>query len=123
MARVKSKNTSTEKKVRSLLHNMGYRFRINVGELPGKPDIVLKKYKTAILVHGCFWHGHDKCKKAGRPKSNVTFWNAKIDRNIARDKENFSRLKDLGWTVMVIWQCELRDIEGLKIKLADNLSK
>lgn len=87
MSRVKSKNTSPELKVRSLLHRLGYRFRVNQKNLPGCPDIVLKKHQSVIFVNGCFWHGHKLCKKSKLPKSNVPFWEEKIKRNIERDKK------------------------------------
>ena len=122
MSRVKGGNTKPELRVRSLLHCMGYRFRIARKDLPGKPDIVLPKYKTAILVHGCFWHGHPGCKRATRPTTNVEFWNAKLDRNMKRDQENARKLAEQGWRVGTIWECELKDVESLKIKL-NNLLK
>ena len=107
MARVHSKNTKPEILVRSLLFRRGYRFRICQPCLPGKPDIVLKKYKSAIFVHGCFWHGHDNCKNARIPKSNVEFWTNKIKRNKERFAEVKRQLELEGWKVIVIWECEL----------------
>ena len=113
MSRVKGKNTKPEKLVRSLLHGMGYRFRLYCKDLPGSPDIVLPRHKKVILVHGCFWHGHPGCKKAARPKSNQTYWNTKLDENIARDTRVRSDLRSLGWQVLVTWQCEIDDRELL----------
>ena len=111
MAKVHSKNTKPEILVRSLLFRRGYRFRICQPCLPGKPDIVLKKYKSAIFVHGCFWHGHDNCKNARIPKSNVEFWTNKIKRNKERFAEVKRQLELEGWKVIVIWECELTKVK------------
>ena len=113
MSRIKSKNTKPEMLVRSFLHNHGYRFRLHVNKLPGKPDIVLKKYKTVIFVHGCFWHRHLGCKYAYAPKSNQQKWMKKFKKNVERDKRNIGKLKELGWKVIILWECE---IEELKLK-------
>lgn len=114
MAQIKSKNTKPEKLVRSLLHRMGYRFRLQVKSLPGNPDIVLPKYKTVILVHGCFWHGHD-CRVGQRvPKSNVEYWTGKIAKNKARDKKNKEALAQMGWRIFVIWECMTKKQDELK---------
>ena len=118
MARVKGGDTKPEKLVRSLLHRMGYRFRLRRKDLPGKPDIVLPKYKTVIFVHGCFWHGHADCPRAKRPTSNTDFWNSKIDGNIQRDAKVQSELASLGWNVITVWQCQLRNIDDLSGKMA-----
>lgn len=107
MSNVKNKSTTPEVKLRKMLHKAGYRFRINRNDLPGKPDIVLPKYKTAIFVNGCFWHGHS-CKRGQRPQTNTQFWNEKIDRNIARDKLVLDDLQAMGWRVLTIWECELK---------------
>ena len=107
MSHVKSKNTAPEIKLRSILHRNGFRFRLNRKDLPGKPDIVLPKYKAVIFVHGCFWHGHD-CKRGQRPQTNVEFWNKKINKNMERDKQDIIKLKELGWRVMVVWECDLK---------------
>jgi len=100
-----------------MLHNMGYRFRLHVKELAGKPDIVLPKYKTIIFIHGCYWHRHPGCKYAYTPKSRVTFWEKKFKENVRRDEKNQLDLKKLNWKVMVIWECELSDLEMLRKKL------
>lgn len=113
MSRIPSKNTIPEKTVRSALFRQGFRFRINKKGLPGKPDIVLAKYKTIIFVNGCFWHGHQNCKKAGYPKSNTDFWKNKIENNIKRDEKEVFELKKLGWRVYVIWECQTEEIEVL----------
>ena len=105
MSSVKNKNTKPELLVRSLLHKNGLRFRLHRKDLPGSPDIVLPKFKTAVFVHGCFWHGHD-CPKGRRPETNKNFWNEKLDKNINRDKSNYSALHEIKWNVEVIWECE-----------------
>ena len=107
MQNVKSKNTAPEIKLRSLLHKNGFRFRVNRKDLPGKPDIVLPKYRAVIFVHGCFWHGHD-CPRGQRPQTNADFWNQKIDRNVIRDKSDVSLLESLGWRVLIVWECEIK---------------
>jgi DNA mismatch endonuclease (patch repair protein) len=117
MAKVRGENTSPERLVRSLIHKMGYRFRLNVKDLPGKPDIVLKKHKKVIFVHGCFWHQHEGCPHAARPSSNTEYWNKKLDRNMLRDRENMHKLEYLGWNVLIVWECETRDREKLIDKL------
>lgn len=117
MSRVSSKNTKPELVVRSLLHGMGYRFRLHRKDLPGKPDITLPKYQKVIFVHGCFWHGHTDCPRAKRPKTNHSFWREKLDKNIDRDKESIENLNNLGWAAMVIWTCEVND----KIKIENKL--
>lgn len=123
MASVKNKSTTPEIKLRSILHRAGYRFRITKKDLPGKPDIVLPKYRTAIFVNGCFWHGHS-CKRGHRPQTNSKFWNEKIDRNIERDKLVSGELKKLGWRVLTIWECELkkRNQETLLARIENFLS-
>ena len=108
MRGIRSRNTRPERIVRSWLHRNGYRFRIHAN-LPGSPDIVLPKYRTAIFVHGCFWHRHPGCKLCYTPKSNVERWNRKFDTNVARDAQNLAAIKALGWHVIVIWECEVRD--------------
>lgn len=116
MSRVKNKNTRPELLVRSLLHRIGYRFRLHRRDLPGSPDIVLPKHRKAIFVHGCFWHGHD-CPKGKRPKTNREFWDAKLDLNIDRDRQNLEDLKRNGWEALTVWECELKDLEVAQIKL------
>ena len=117
MAAIKSKNTNPEIKVRKLLHSMGYRFRLHKKELPGSPDIVLKKYKTVVFVHGCFWHRHKECKYASNPKTREEFWNKKFLSNIERDIKVRERIKAAGWKSIVVWECELKDIQKLKKRL------
>ncbi|NTI62367.1 DNA mismatch endonuclease Vsr [Agrobacterium rhizogenes] len=107
MSRIDSKNTAPELYVRSSLHQCGFRFRLHSRELPGKPDIVLRKFQTVVFVHGCFWHGHD-CSRGKRPSSNQQFWNEKLQKNVDRDARNIISLTERGWSVFVVWQCELK---------------
>ena len=113
MSKIRSINTKPEKAVRSFLHKKGFRFRINSHKLPGKPDIVLTKYSTVIFVHGCFWHQHDNCKYAYLPKSNKDYWLPKLNRNIERDKQVQDELKKNGWKIIIIWECEIKNIDHL----------
>lgn len=114
MRGVKPLNTKPEIRVRSLLHRFGYRFRIHVAGLPGKPDIVLRKHNVVIFVHGCFWHQHSFCREGQRrPTSNMAFWNKKFAANLARDKKHEAALRGQGWRVVVIWECEVRDDKAL----------
>ncbi len=109
MSQIKGKNTKPEELVRKYLFSCGFRYRKNDKRLPGSPDIVLPKYKTVIFVNGCFWHGHDGCKYFAWPKSNTEFWKNKIEANIARDKKTIAELEKLGWNVIVVWECELKN--------------
>lgn len=113
MSSVRSKDTKPEQKVRSLLHKMGFRFRLHKKDLPGKPDIVLSKYQTVIFVHGCFWHQHPGCPKSKRPSSRVHFWEKKLNQNMRRDAVNIERLKKLGWYVHIVWECQTKDNDNL----------
>lgn len=123
MAKIRGKNTKPELLVRSMLHRAGYRFSLHRKDLPGKPDIVLRKYKTVIFVHGCFWHRHKNCKTATTPKSNVEFWQAKFDRNVANDKKHTRELRKLGWHVITVWECELKNPEKVLAKLQRKLTE
>ena len=107
MSHIRSRNTKPELKVRQWLWQRGYRYRLNVRSVPGKPDVVLRRYRTAIFVNGCFWHGHSGCLKFRMPKSNVDFWQAKISRNRERDQQNYQILLQNGWQVIVVWECQL----------------
>ena len=109
MSRIRGKDTKPEEKVRKYLFARGFRYRKNVKDLPGKPDIVLPKYKTCIFVNGCFWHKHEGCKYFVWPKNNNEFWRAKIKGNVERDQRQKSELQALGWKVIVVWECELRN--------------
>ena len=105
---IKGKDTKPEVKVRKYLFSKGFRYRKNVKTLPGKPDIVLRKYNTCIFINGCFWHKHEGCKYFVWPKSNVDFWVKKIESNVERDDRNYRLLKKDGWNVIVLWECDLR---------------
>ena len=108
MSHIRGKATKPELLVRSWLWRHGYRYRLNVESVPGKPDIVLRQYRTAIFVNGCFWHGHENCNKYTIPKSNTDFWINKIQKNKERDKHNYEELCNAGWQVIVIWECQLK---------------
>lgn len=108
MSMIKGKDTKPEELVRKFLFSKGLRYRKNVKRLSGSPDIVLTKYKTAIFVNGCFWHGHKNCKYFVMPKSNTDFWKEKISKNIERDSLTYHKLSELGWNVIVVWECELK---------------
>ncbi|MEO6852003.1 MAG: very short patch repair endonuclease, partial [Mucilaginibacter sp.] len=108
MSRIRSKDTKPELLVRKFLHKNGFRYRLHVKDLPGKPDIVLPKYKTVIFIHGCFWHGHEGCKYYVVPKTRTEWWLNKIETNITNDTNAEKLLKDLGWNVITIWECELK---------------
>ena len=114
MSHIRSKNTKPQIIVRHELFRRGYRYRINVSKLPGKPDNVLPKYKTVIFINGCFWHGHEGCKHFVLPKSNVEYWESKILRNHQRDKETILKLQQLGWKVVIIWECEINKSQLLQ---------
>jgi DNA mismatch endonuclease (patch repair protein) len=116
MSKVHSANTTSEIHVRKLLHSMGYRFRLQRRDLPGNPDIVLLKYKTVIFVHGCFWHGCQTCRRAKiRPVANAEYWNKKLNRTLERDKNNVAALEAMGWTVIVVWECETKKAQLNKL--------
>jgi DNA mismatch endonuclease, patch repair protein len=107
MSGIRGKDTRPEKTVRSFLHQRGFRYRLHEGKLPGRPDMVFPKYKVVIFVHGCFWHQHPACKKATRPKNNAEKWSRKFAENVARDRRNVPALTDMGWHVIVVWECGL----------------
>lgn len=107
MSRIKAKDTSIEIRVRKWLYHHGYRYRKNVSTLLGKPDIVLKSYNTVIFIHGCFWHRHPNCKDATTPKTRTEFWQSKFAKNIANDKKNTQKLEEMGFRVLIIWECEI----------------
>jgi DNA mismatch endonuclease, patch repair protein len=122
MSRIRSKNTKPELIVRSLLHRMGFRFRVNRKDLPGKPDIVLPKYMAVIFVHGCFWHRHTGCKGATTPSTRREFWEKKFKANTDRDKRNRRELKKAGWNVIVLWECDVKAAPGgVALKIARKL--
>ena len=122
MSHVKSKDTKPEIFIRSLLHRAGYRFRFHVKGLPGKPDIVLPKYKLVVFVNGCFWHRHENCKRATMPIQNAKYWADKFKKNVERDKLEIKQLRDSGWLVTVIWECELQEATQRLLKQLCELS-
>src|SRR5437016_9559859 len=118
MSRVRSKDTKPELAVRRLIHRLGFRYRLHVGTLPGKPDIVLRKRKLAIFIHGCFWHRHCQgCRLTRLPKSRLSYWIPKLKRNRERDLENERKLRKAGWRILVIWECQIPAGEKLKRRL------
>ncbi len=121
MSRIHGTNTKPELEVRKRLYSMGFRYRLHYTKLLGKPDIVLPKDKKAIFVHGCFWHGHQNCKRSKSPSSNVEFWAAKIGRTVERERNNREVLLGQGWQALTIWSCEIRSKELLEQKLRDFL--
>ncbi len=122
MSRIHGTNTKPELEVRKRLYSMGFRYRLHCSKLPGKPDIVLTKHKKAIFVHGCFWHGHQDCKRSKPPSSNVEFWRTKIGRTVERDLKNIEALIALGWQVLTVWSCETKKRELLEQKLRSFLN-
>lgn len=123
MSRIRNRDTKPELIVRSLLHRMGYRFRLQRKDLPGKPDIVLPKYQTVIFVHGCFWHRHAGCKFAYTPKSRVTFWNDKFTANRKRDVSVKALLNAIGWKAIIVWECQVENTVQLTAYLSLHLPK
>lgn len=107
MSRIGSRNTAPEIRMRSLLHRAGFRFRLHAPDLPGKPDIVLRRYKAVVFVHGCFWHRHGGCRKATTPSTRPDFWQSKFNATIERDRRKTSELNAMGWRVLTVWECEL----------------
>lgn len=112
MAKIKGRDTGPEKRLRSLLFRQGFRFRLHKAELPGTPDIVLPRYRTAVFVHGCFWHRHAGCRRASMPASNVAYWERKFRRTVARDAAVAAALEAMGWQVVIVWECELSTLEN-----------
>lgn len=122
MSRVRGKDTSPELRVRSLAHRLGYRFRLHRKDLVGKPNLVFSTRKKVIFVHGCFWHGHDCARGKRTPKTNSKYWIEKIRKNIERDIKNQAELTSLGWNVLVVWECETKDLDELVRKISKYLS-
>lgn len=122
MQAVRGQDTDPELRVRRVLHALGYRYRLHRKDLPGTPDIVLPRHRKIILVHGCFWHGHEQCKRAKLPAKNADTWKAKIDGNRARDQKNATALQELGWGVLIVWECEVRDPTWIANRLRSFLS-
>lgn len=124
MSKIRGKNTKPEMIVRSQLFMQGFRFRVHQKNLPGKPDIVLPKYKTVIFVHGCFWHYHKDCKEGRVPPTNTSFWRLKLDKNVQRDEEHRLQLEKLGWQVLIVWECEIeRRLQDVINKIVQHLKR
>lgn len=121
MSRIRGKDTRPELLVRRVAHRLGYRFRLHREDLPGTPDLVFPRYRKVIFVHGCFWHRHDNCPKAAPSKTRVEYWKAKQDRNTARDQESSAKLLELGWSSLVIWECQTRDEAKVERTIIDFL--
>lgn len=109
MSKISGKNTKPEMTLRKLLHGLGYRYSLHRKDLPGNPDMILTKYRTAVFINGCFWHGHKNCKASKLPTTRQKFWEKKISDNVDRDKKNTKKLKSMGWKVIIVWQCQLRN--------------
>ena len=123
MSRIRGRDTEPEMIVRRIAHGLGFRFRLHRRDLPGSPDLVFPRYRAAIMVHGCFWHRHPGCKYASSPKTRVRFWEDKFEGNVVRDRRNEDSLHELGWRVMVIWECETRDREAVAERISEYLGK
>ena len=119
MSRIRGSNTTPERLVRSLLHRMGYRYRLHQKNLPARPDIVMSSRRTVILVHGCYWHRHPSCRFAYTPKTNRDFWEAKFEENVTRDERH--QLLELGWTVITVWECETKELATLSERLQTSI--
>jgi DNA mismatch endonuclease (patch repair protein) len=122
MSKIRGKNTTPEIRIRKLLFSLGYRYRLHDKRLPGCPDIVFVSRKKAIFINGCFWHGHS-CKRGAKPTSNTEFWELKISGTISRDRKNKAALRKIGWSVLTVWQCEMRDLPTLRCRLVEFLDK
>ena len=123
MAKVRGRDTRPEMVVRRVLRTTGYRYRLHARDLPGRPDITFRGRRKAIFVHGCFWHRHEGCQKASTPNTRRAFWSEKFDRNKARDASNERYLRDAGWDILVIWECETKDHEALSARLTAFIEK
>ena len=121
MSRIRGRDTGPEMTVRRIAHRLGFRFRLHRRDLPGSPDLVFPKHRAVIMVHGCFWHRHPGCKYASSPKTRVRFWEEKFEGNVVRDRRNDEALHELGWRVMVIWECETRDHDAVAKRIVDYL--
>ena len=123
MSRIRGRDTTPELIVRRIAHGLGFRFRLHRKDLPGRPDIVFPRHQAVIVVHGCFWHRHPGCKRASSPKTRVRYWQNKFEDNVVRDRRNETALRDLGWKVMVIWECETRDHEAVAARIESFLRR
>ena len=123
MRRITCKDTKPEIIVRRIIHSLGFRYRLHKKELPGKPDLVFSKRRKLMFVHGCFWHQHEGCKSSHIPKSRQDYWEPKLNRTVSRDKQNQAKLRELGWDILVIWECELREVQQIAKKIIAFLNK
>ena len=123
MSRIRGRDTKPEMIVRRIAHGLGFRFRLHRKDLPGRPDIVFPRHQAVIVVHGCFWHRHPGCKRASSPKTREGYWQNKFEDNVVRDKRNETALRDLGWKVMVIWECETKDHEAVAARIESFLRR
>ncbi len=122
MSRIRAKDTRPEMRVRRLLHGLGYRYRLHAPDLPGRPDLVFRPQRKAIFVHGCFWHRHQGCLRSQVPKTRRDFWLAKLDGNVRRDRRNQAALRDQGWGVLVVWECETKDLDQVAGRVREFLA-
>ena len=120
-SRIRGRDTGPEVVVRRIAHRLGFRFRLHRKDLPGRPDLAFPRYRSVVFVHGCFWHRHEGCRSACEPKTRISFWSEKFNRNVARDRDNEEALRALGWRVLVIWECEIRNRAALEECLLDYL--
>lgn len=123
MASIGSKDTKPELAVRRLLHRLGYRYRLHRTDLPGTPDICFPSRKKAIFIHGCFWHRHEGCRRTTVPKTRISFWEDKFNKNTVRDRNNLTMLGVLGWDTMVVWECETTDLKALEFRLVEFIER
>ena len=123
MSRIRNRDTTPEMIVRRMAHRLGFRFRLHRKDLPGSPDIVFPRHRAVIMVHGCFWHRHSGCKHASSPQTRVRFWEEKFKGNVVRDRRNETALRELGWRVMVIWECETKDRDAVIKRIAGFLGR
>lgn len=121
MSRVRAKDSKPEMQLRRLVHGLGFRYRLHARDLPGKPDLVLPRWRAVIFMHGCFWHRHPGCALARLPKSKLDFWQTKLEANRQRDRLNQQRLRELGWRVLVVWECELKHLDRVARVVRDFL--
>lgn len=123
MSKIKSKDTKPETLVRKVLRDLGFRYRLHSSSLPGKPDIYIPKYKAALFIHGCFWHQHENCKRKSMPKSNIEYWKPKLEKNVERFKMQSKELRNQGYSIILVWECKIKNLEQLRINLTAELKK